>query len=72
MNHLIHQLKIKFIATVNAGLKQLNKKYNSVTRLQKPKSELGKIAVVLVVVTPVLAFIMTMVFAILALLIIKN
>jgi hypothetical protein len=70
ISHLKQKVKIKFIVLVNAGLKQLKKKLYSDIESPSLKKELERIVFVLAVVIPNLAFIMTILFVILALLII--
>jgi hypothetical protein len=72
MIHLTPKVKIKFIALANAGLKQLNKRLYKDIKSPSLKNELARIGFVLVVVVPILAFTMTILFATLAWLITKG
>jgi hypothetical protein len=69
---LTPKVKIKFIALLNAGLKQLNKRLYKDIKSPSLKSELARIGFVLAVVVSILAFIMTILFATIAWLIIKG
>jgi hypothetical protein len=72
MIHLTPKVKIKFIALVSAGPKQLNKRLYNGIRLLSQKKELVKIGFVLEDATQNLAFTMTILFVIPVLLTIKG